>query len=214
MLTVTVPAPDPDLIDIASLRVIAGYAADDTSHDDDLEALSSRLTADICVACRIAIVAGAAPTLRRETLVQTFRRPASMRLVLSRRHDVSVSSVIIDGVALASDEYEVAPESGLLSRVDSGCLQRWRGIDVAVTFQAGFADVPADLAGAVADLARYRLSEASRDPLVKSESVEVKDVEVRAVSYWVGSLPGAAPSSSLPSDIASRLSRYMNVRLS
>lgn len=213
MLKVLSPADDLSLISIEALRVAAGLASDDDSRDAELELLGLRLSAEIGTACRIATGNGGEPTLRQEQLEETFRFPRTGALLLSRRHKVEVESVSIDGQTLNVDNYWVDEESGILRRVSaSGSTIGWCGRLVSVFYRAGFADVPADLAGAVADLARIRLSEASRDPMVRGESTEVPDVLTRRTDYWVGTVPGGN-AGGLPASVSSQLRRYKNVAM-
>lgn len=213
MLTVTVPADDPSVITIATLRVANGYAASDASHDAAIIPIGLRVTAEIAAACNIAIGKSddwVPPTLRRETLVETFRRPRSGSLVLSRRHHVEVDTIAIDDDAVATEDFEVDPESGLLHLFCDGRRRAWYGDLVTVTYDAGFEEIPADLDAAAGELVGLRLSEAGRDPTVKSIQTSVPDVLDETTSYWIGAVPGQT-SAGMPDDVFSRLSRYRNM---
>jgi hypothetical protein len=210
MLTITTPASSLQLLTAAQLRTAAGLAPGDASQDTALADTGLRIAADITSACKVAIGAGAEPTLLRETLTETFRGVRSEQLVLARRFGVTITSVTVDDTALAGTEYEVEPESGLLYRLSGNCRVCWAFTKAVVVYAAGFSTVPADLSGAAGDLMRIRVSEAAQNPLVKGESVEVPDVMTRRTDYWVGSVPGSDSGSPVPTEIASRLSRYMN----
>lgn len=216
MLTIDEPATDPTLISLETLRVAAGYSSDDDSHDDALAPLAARLTADIVAACNIAIGTSsteAPPTLRSEGLIETFRRPRVGTLILSRRHNVVITSIVIDDEdPLDTDEFEVNQESGLLRRLDDGRYCGWSGDLVTVSYTAGFETIPADLDGAAGDLANIRLAEAARELGVKSTTVDVVGIESVSKDYWVGSLPGSS-GGPVPDEIAARLRRYFNPAL-
>lgn len=213
MLTIAEPAEDPTLISLETLRVAAGYASNDDSHDEELETLASRVTAEIAAACNIAIGQSdtqAPPTLRTEGLIETFRRSRTNVLVLSRRHNVAITGIVVDDEdPLVVGDFEVDPESGLLRRLDDGRFCAWRGELVTIAYTAGFDTIPADLDAAAGDLARIRISAATRDPLVKGESTDVPDVLSERVDYWVGAIPGSG-DAAIPNDILARLTRYRN----
>lgn len=211
MLTVVTPASDPALIAIADLRAACGYDPADSSHDADLQRMSERLTQDVCLACNIAIAAGYPPTLRREVLRQSFRFPRFASIVLARRHDVEIVSIDIDGADLGEDEREVDSESGIVRRLCDGRRSAWRGKMVTVTYRAGFVAIPADLSGTVADLARFRISEAARDPLMRSVTTDIDGLESIRRDYWIGALPGQEMAGgALPSHLLSQLKRFRN----
>lgn len=207
MLKVVSPADDLSLLDIEGLRIAAGLAADDVARDDELTPLGLRLSAEIVSACRVAVANGGEPTLRREGLEETFRYPRTASLMLSRRHQVEVAEIVVNGQVLDAELYWTDEESGILRLVSGGS---WFSSLVVVTYEAGFDEVPADLKGAVADLARVRLSEASRDPLVRGQSSEVPGVLTERTDFWVGSVPGGK-ATGLPSQVMSQLRRYKNV---
>lgn len=212
MLTVTSPAEDPNLVSIEAMRLAAGLVPTDASRDTELALFNKRISADIAVACRVAVGNGADPTLRQETLTQVFRKVGRRGLVLARRHNVEVVSIVLDGSSLAVDvDFYVNSEAGMLFRLRGDREIEWCGRMATVVYKAGFDTVPADLEGAAMDLARIRLSDASRDPMVKGERVDVPGVMERETSYWVGAVPGASSRGPVPTDIMAKLSRYTNV---
>lgn len=214
MLTVNSDAGAPSLLTTAQLRAAADLDANDASQDASLKLLGNRVTAEIVTACNIAIGQGAEPTLATETLTETFRHPRHQHaLVLSRRHNIVIASVDIDGTTLDPSEYEADPESGIMQRFTSiGYPCGWWGTLVTVVYDAGFDTWPADLTGAAYDLLRVRLSEQSRDPLAKSTDITVTDIEEVSTSYQLGGLSsGTGIPGALPPDIDARLTRYRNV---
>jgi len=212
MLTVTSPADDPTLVSIEAMRLAAGLVASDSSRDVELALLNRRISADIAVACRVAVGNGADPTLRQETLQQVFRKVKGRGLMLARRHNVEIVSVVIDGTTIASGDFYVESEAGMIYRLSDDVPTNWCGRTATVVFKAGFDEVPPNLEGAAMDLARIRLSDAARDPMVKGERIDVPDVLERETSYWVGAVPGAAQAKGpVPPDIMVKLARYVNL---
>lgn len=213
MLIVTAAAVDPLLMTAAQMRAAAGVADSDTSKDAALALLNARISAEIYAACGIIISDDAKePTIRQETLTETFRGHRSP-LILSRRHNVEIVSVTVGGASISPDEYEVESEAGLLHRLQGDRRCCWRGTPVVVVYKAGFATVPPGLVGAASDLIRFRRSELERDPLVKSERVKVDGVDEVETGYWVNSvMSGSAvsPGAPIPPNVMAALSRFRN----
>lgn len=212
-LVVVEPAGDLSLAPIEVLRVAAGLAPDDDSRDLQLASLGLRISAEITDACKIAVGEGGAPTLRRELLRQIFRNADVEVLVLDRRHEVELTAVSIGGEPVADlTMIDVDVEAGMLTRWVDGCQARWRAGEIVIEYRAGFDDAPPALVGAVTDVARVRLSEATHDPLDKAVTIEIPDVETVRRDRWLGALPGASSASNggLPADIVARLGRFMN----
>jgi hypothetical protein len=208
MLIVTTPADDLALAPIEALRAAAGVA--DDSRDDELTALGLRIAAEITDACGIVAGQGGEPTLRRETLTETFSARNMDVLVLSRRHAAEIVSVTDGGEAITLDDRALDGEAGLLEHWIDGRQSSWCNREIVVVYEAGFDidEVPTSLVGVVTDMVRIRLSEGATDPLEKSRSIELPDVETVRIDRWVGSSPGA--SHGLPADILARLSRFIN----
>src|SRR5690606_3095045 len=134
------------------MREAAGVA--DTSQDARLSAMGLRIAADICTECNIAVGSGAAPTLRRETLTEIIRGAYSDVLVLSRRHEITITSVVVDGSTLDAAAYEVDPESGEFHRLCDDIPTPWCAQKVTVVYEAGFDAIPGDLKDAAAEFFR------------------------------------------------------------
>lgn len=212
-LQIITPADDLLLAPIEAIRTAAGLAAGDTSRDAELTEFGKRVSAEIVEACRIAVGDGeeepAEPTLRRETVKETFCGAGREVLVLSRRHHVKILGVTEDGRPVTLDTRALRSEPGLLYRWIDGHQSFWTAREIVVEYEAGFETVPFSLAGVVVDLVRLRLSQASIDPLLKSTRVEIVDVETVQTDRWVGATPGA-DSAGLPPEILGRLSRFFN----
>lgn len=208
-LIITAPANDSSLAPLAALRAAAGLSSGDTSRDAELTELGQRISDEIVEACRIAVGEGAEPTLRKETLTETFSGYCDDVLILSRRHNVKITSVMENGNAVSVDARGLKSEAGLLERWVNGSRSRWSSNEIVVVYDAGFDTCPASLVGVVTDLARIRLSQASVDPLVKSTRVEVVDIDTVQTDRWIGSVPGTA-ETGLPAEIMARLARFIN----
>jgi len=201
MFTVTTAATNTTLLTAAEARAaIGGVTATDTQITD----LIARVSATIVRACRVPASGATPPTLRLETITETFRLKSRQEsLVLSRRPGVAVSSVVEDGVTLDADEYEIDAAAGILYRLSDDDRTCWPGCKIVVVYSAGWETVPDDLKLAAVKLAGVLWSEGERvDPNLKSISIPgVVDRE-----YWV------APSSDtlIPQEVLDLLGPYMN----
>lgn len=207
-LTVKTKAEDLSLLTAEERRSAAGVTG--TASDTDLEAMDKRIAAAITTECSIAVGSGAEPTLRQETLVETFFGACGAQLILSRRHEVEIVSVTVDGTALTEEDYLVDPETGLLCRMQGGYPSAWSGRKVDVEYKAGFAAVPDELKAAAIAMLRLAWSERSRDPAIKSERINIPDVREVDRQYWVGALPGQTNRGAVPDAIAGCLMRFRN----
>jgi hypothetical protein len=207
-LVVTTPASDLSLLSIEELRALAGVS--DGSQDADLRALGLRVAAAITSECNIAIGAGGEPTLRKETLTETIYSPRGWQISLSRRHNVSVTSISADGSLIDSSEWLVDSERGLISRVISGFPSSWWGQTFVIIYDAGFETVPGDLKQAAMDYFRALLAEAERDPFVKSMSQDIPGVMTETKDFWVGRMPGQEAAGVMPDVVAAQLKRFRN----
>ncbi|RUM06813.1 hypothetical protein [Rhizobium chutanense] len=212
-LAVTTKATDLTLLTEAERREAAGLAADDASKDALLLALDQRIAAAIMSECNIAIGSGAEPTLKQEVLTETFYSVHLDRLLLSRRHNVAITSLTDCESVLTTDDYIVDPEAGILTRMRSGCPSCWRSSKVIVVYEAGFETVPADLKFAAMDFFRSEWLARSRDPLVKRVQTDVFEVESTTTDYWVGSVPGQSREGAVPDIVSGQLKRFRNVRV-
>lgn len=226
-LVVTTPATDLSLLTIEELRAAVG--AKDNRNDAVLLTIGARVAGRLTAACNIVEGGTAPPTLRLETLTETFlmqgfgafhhtpitshywrnprEQPASLDpLVLSRRPIVSVVSLDESGTALDPADYQIMSSRGELIRLNNGLpTSWWRGQQITVVYQAGWAVVPENLKRAAEELVRQYWFEGSRDPATRQ--VEVPGV--RTVSYWVGS----TNEPDIPRSIMDALTPYRNVIL-
>lgn len=210
-LTITSPADDLTLLDPAEMRAAIGVT--DATQDTALQRLSAQAAASIMAECHIAIGAGGEPTLKQETLTETFYKVYREDLVLARRHNVVIISLTEDGVLLAAADYMVDPESGVVTRFIDDVPRCWSAAKIIVVYQAGFETVPSDLKQAAGDFLRAMHGESTRDPFVKGERVNIPGVEERETSYWAGSLPGQSSEGAVPDVVSGQLKRFRNFLL-
>lgn len=209
---IVTPAADPSVLTIEQLRRAAGLQPDDDSRDAELEALGSRITADIMAACNIRGDGIHAPTLLRETVRESFRMTGCENLLfLSRRFVTSVLSVSDAGTALTiADDVDLDEEAGLISRISGSRDIAFRRGTATIEYVAGFDELPPGLVGAALELARLRLSEAAADPLERSVTITTDDVETVRRDRWIGAVPGSS-RGAVPDHIAEKLSYFINV---
>jgi hypothetical protein len=207
-LTVATPADSLALLSIAEMRAAAGVTGN--LQDATLQRLSAHAAAKIMSHCNIAVGGGAEPTLLKETLVQTLYSVCVDQLILDRRHNVVITSVIQDGQTLTAADYMADPESGLVTRLSNDAPIAWRAAKIIVTYTAGFEDVPGDLKQAADDYLRALMGESLRDPYVKGQRTNIPGVEEVETSYWVGSVPGMSSEGAVPDIVAGSLKRFIN----
>lgn len=202
MLTVTSPAADPNLLSDVEMRAAVGVTG--SGSDAALLILNGRVSRAIAAHCRVASAGIAVPTLRQETLTETFRTGMSReKLVLSRRPIVSVTSIVEDGETLTGSDYEIDASSGTLTRLEDDEPACWSWSKIVVVYVAGWATVPDDIKLAASKLASEIYTVGTRDPNLKK--VEVVGVDSR--EYWV------APSSDplVSQEVDALLAPYMNI---
>lgn len=209
-LTITTPATGLSLLSIEEMREAAGVA---TGSDAALTAMEARCAASIMSECGIAIGSGGVPTLRRETLTETFYQACGEILILSRRHDVDIASIVEDTVTLVDSDFMVDAESGLLTRFCSDTPSWWSARKVVVVYEAGFDTVPADLKMAAMDFLRSSWLEKGRDPLVKSEETDIPGIMREKRDFWVGSVPGQTNEGAVPDVVSGQLMRFRQARI-
>lgn len=204
LLTVTTPADDLALLTVAELRAAAGLAATDGSLDTELSALGRRVAASITAACRIARAGAVQPTLRSETLSETFRLSCERReLVLARRPIAEIASVTENGTVLESAAYESDDAAGLLYRLSADTRACWPAVKIVIAYTAGWATVPPDLALAASKLAAtVRAEDRRADPNLRSEEIP----GVISQTWWVG--PKDDPA--IPGEVLDLLGPYIN----
>jgi len=190
--TVSIPAPDRNLLTLAEMKDALGIT--DSASDAKLETLGLQLSDLISDECCIPSDGVNIPTHRSETIVETFRlNNGANPLIISRRFVSWVASITEDGTELSAADFAIERAGGLLSRLDSsGGVICWTAREVIVTYDAGFAIVPATLKLAATTVLREQWSAARRDPLLRRDSV----YGVGEREYWVDSSSGSGTNNS------------------
>jgi hypothetical protein len=118
--------------------------------------------------------------LALQTVEETFfvplhqRERLSHRLLLKYWPAITVTSIVIDGIAWDSSFYIVRKPQGEIVNLDMfGRPAPWRGYQVVVTYTSGYsqADMPRAIERATVLLLRGWYAARSRDPALRSESV-------------------------------------------
>lgn len=209
LMTITSPAADQQLLSVEELRRAIGI--EDASMDARLSEIGLRVAAEIAAECNIATGLGAVPTLRRETVTETLRSVHCDRIMLRRRHEIAIASVVEDGSTLTDGtDYVVDGESGVLWRLASDLPDLWSADRIVIVYAAGFDTVPPDLRDAAARFVRAAWMESTRDPLVKGVETDIPGVMRERTDYWVGTVPGQSGEGAVPDIIDGKLKRFRN----
>jgi hypothetical protein len=205
LFTISAEAADRALVTLDEVEELMGaeWAAQVT------EALILQTSDLISRECGIAWDGVTPPTLRQETLVETFRRcRRDERLILARRFVESVSSITEGGEALSSSYYEVDGAAGIIIRLDAdGNETCWPETRIVVTYTAGFDTVPQDLKLATIHALQEQVSASSRDPLLRGETVD----GIGRQDYWVNAPASDKAASAFSPTTMAMLSRFMSV---
>lgn len=207
-LVITTAATELALLTSDERREAVGVT--DGAHDARLLKMDRRCAAAIMTECNIAVGAGGSPTLWRETLTETLRGVRRSQIVLARRHEVTVTSIVADDVLIDPADYLVDPESGILQRLSDDNLTSWSASKIVIVYEAGFSAIPDDLRQVAMDFLHAVYLEQGRDPLVKSERTDIPGVMEQERQYWVGSIPGQSNEGAVPDIVAGQLKRFRN----
>lgn len=202
-------------------RVKLELGINDNASDEILAIKIAEASSDIAVRC--------APTLRRETITQTFYpdgwgsecalalrlREYPVAAIIDRTveeiidevpTDVEIKGVVVDGVGLDAAEYRVVPENGLLYRT----MGRWGWCQsIAVTYQGGYLlpgqagrNLPPSIESACVELVSGYWAARGRDPTLKARET----IDVARFEYWVGSVGEAG---DLPPGVMAKIDPYL-----
>lgn len=200
ILTVTTEAASLLLLTDAELRRATGVAS---GQDEAHAALNKQIAAALTSRCNVRAYGAQPPTLRLETLSESFRLDCpSEQLILARRPIVEIVSVTEDGVAVSASDYEIDAAQGIVIRLCSDYPAWWSASKIVVAYRAGWETVPDNLRNAAMKLATVLWSEGGRESNLRS--IDIPGVESR--EYWVG--PSDDPLIS--SEIEDLLGDYIN----
>lgn len=179
-LTISSPNTDRSLLTVAERRAAAGLSSNDNSKDAELNALGGYVDAVITKACNVAQAGAIPPTLRLESVVESFEfKSLQSGLFLARKPVVEVTAVTEAGSALAADGWELDGQA--LYRVSGSARTEWGIGEAAVTYSAGYATVPDDLKYAAIKFMQAELVSKGRDPMLRRYSIP----DVIEQEFWV-----------------------------
>jgi hypothetical protein len=208
--TVTSAAPDDALIDLEEIKTELKIADSDTSNDDWLNRAIGQVSRSIMSYCNRRFHR---ETLRDDLFLQqdpfSYQVPGGVvSLQLSRFPVLSLDSVVQTRAVNNTKTLTVGTDfvldsvNGRLLRISvTGGTMLWEAYPTAVTYVAGFDEIPDDVAVAALRWMVWRWNERSRDPTLKA--TQQPDYGTR--SYWVG---GPPMSGGVPQEIAALLDNY------
>jgi hypothetical protein len=155
-----------------------------------------------------AIVSWCGRAFAQETVREVWRPEGCLQsLSLARFPVTNIASVVEDGTTLASTDYEVDAESGLLWRLSSDERTTWRARKITVQYTGGYIlpdaanrTLPHDVQRACILMVTAAWLAKGRDPMLRSESAQ----DVGQVSY----LDPRAGMESMPPQAAALLQPY------
>lgn len=180
MLTIPSPNTDRSLLTLAERRASVGLAEGDSSRDDELTAMGHYVDAMITSACGVVKSGAIPPTLRLETVIETYQfKSWQTGLILSRMPVVEVTAVTEAESGLAADDWDLDGQT--LYRFNGSARANWAVGETSVTYSAGWAVVPYDLKYAAIKFMKIEDTSGTRDPLLRR--IVLPDVIEK--EYWV-----------------------------
>lgn len=188
IVTVVTPASSYDLTTLGVVKDMLGITVTDS--DTFLTRQITQASAAIASFCNRIF---ASETVRdtvfpwREGYPRVLRGGEDGPLQLGRWPIVSVTSLTENGTALTSGtDYLIDAAKGQILRVDTnGAPRAWTTLPLVITYVAGYATIPADIADAAIRMVKGQFYGRGRDPAERSVSV----AGVGDVAYWLGGGP-------------------------
>ena len=206
MLVVVTPASITKLaqLDAIKTELELSSTADDFWLNDQIDKASTQILGYL------------GRVLATETVTETFRPEYSVdALSLARWPVQSITSIVVDGDALATTDYEADLSVGTLWRLTTNDRRKhWAALKTVVTYVAGYKlpgegarDLPFDIERACIDLVKLRYHARGRDPLLRGQEHD----GVGSETYWVG---GASDGGAMPPDIRALLDPHREMLVS
>jgi hypothetical protein len=193
-LSIETPNTDRSLLTLGERRAAAG--ANDGARDSELTALGNYVDAMITKACQIARAGAIPPTLRLESVRETFRLKSTQTcLIVARFPVVEFGDVVENGVTLSDADFEI--DGRCMYRLSNAVRICWPCGEIVISYSAGYEVVPPDLKYAAIKFMQGELSRGGRDPLLRSVSIP----DVISKDYWVD--PGK--DTVVPADVMTLL---------
>lgn len=208
VVTVANPASDTALTTLERVKLELGIPTGTTTSNEILQEKTEEASDDIEAALGFRLV--------RETAVETFWHEqydsAPEKLVLDRTPVASITSVVVDGVAIDASTWRLDPNTGELFALCNGYPGVWVFLQsIVVTYGGGYIlppasnrSLPKGIEGACVDLVSSFWAAKGRDPTVR-----VIDVPgLMRTEFWVGAVGEAG---ELPPSVVAKLAPYRRV---
>ena len=201
ILTIITPATVTALTDVQSVQAELGLSG--TAEAGYLRGQIAQASAAISSWCGRAFA--------QETVREVWRPEGTLAsLSLARFPVTTIASVVEDGTTLASADYEVDPESGLIFRLSADERTTWRARKITVQYTGGYIlpdaanrTLPHDVQRACILMVTAGYLAKGRDPMLRSESAQ----DVGQVSY----LDPRAGMEAMPPQAAALLAPYRSL---
>lgn len=201
LLTIVTPATVTALTDLTAVKLELGISG--TAEDAYLQAQIANASA--------AAMAWCARVFAREVVSEVWRPELALEVLsLSRYPVATISSVVEDGTTLASTDYELDAEAGMLWRLSSDERTAWRARKITVAYTGGFLlpgqtnrSLPADIERAAVLMVAAAYNARGRDPMLRSEGAQ----GIGQVSY----LDPRAGMEAMPPQAAALLGPYRSL---
>jgi hypothetical protein len=199
-----------DSFRLTTLSAVKTAAVIDAATDDSFLNLAiDRQSAVAAAWCR--------RTFARQNYSEVFRDVDCAEELALRHYPIAaLTSITVDGTALAGAEYERDNDTGFLYRLSSDARIEWSGAKITVVYSGGYIlpsqttiggtphggarDLPHDVESAVIELVKMDYFARDRDPQVRSQ--DIPGVFGEAFSM------GAAHSGAIPDRVAGMLGPY------
>lgn len=202
VLEIVTPAVSQDLTVLATVKQELGIATLVTTHDAKIQNWIKQASDAISRHCN--------RVFGQETVKQTIFLDRELRdLVLDRIPVDTIAEVKVDDVALATTDYLVGPQDGILNRLSSGAMSCWSCGKIEISYVGGFtllSELPYDIERACISMVTALYMQSGRDPLAKR--IEIPGV--MTTDYWVG---GTGRPGELPPDVEALIAPYRSMRV-
>lgn len=194
-LTVITPASSFDLTVLATAKTHLGITG--SSYDTQIQNWIKQASDAIASSC--------SRVFGKETVKETLYLDRSLETLNLRRCPIdTITSIVVDGTTIDSDDYVVDKEAGVVAKLSSDALSIWSGNKIEITYEGGYellSELPYDIERACLTLVSHCYSAGGRDPMAKR--IEIPDVQT--VDYWVGSVGQAG---QFPPDVETLIAPY------
>jgi uncharacterized phiE125 gp8 family phage protein len=170
MITVTTPAATTDLTTLAAVKAELGLSTNE--HEAQLSTYIRQASDTVERYCN--------RTFARESVSETFLPNRCLdSLMLTCFPVTAIASVVENGTTLASTDYKLEADTGVLFRVSNEVQRLWSRGKIVVDYDCGYLlpgddgrDLPHDIERAAIMLAAQSFLNAGTDASVKRESVD------------------------------------------